>query len=940
LLISLPTTLYAFVFDEHTIETNITPLQFTRIADLDGDMDGDFLVCSPQGFYWLENLDGSGGTWEEHTIFDDAFAAFTASVDMDQDSDADAVTWYNDNGDLSLSWYENADGAGGVWTEHVIQSGGSEIEDLLDMLPVDLDNDGDVDVAAMRGDHDYHNPAGEFGWWEDTGAGWTYHTIAGGDGSYDSPTVFAVADLNGDGFPDLQGGSLGGDRIAWFENPGTSGGDWTEHLLVTDVGVSYSGMPGDIDGDDDIDLLLSYAGNRAVLVWMENVQGDGSQWQSHQIAYGSSGELRYGQLVDLDGDSALDILVAYTSLGLQWWCNDSGDGTQWTRHDIARDLDHCYSMQAADLDGDGDPDLSIPQRYEGEISWWEQVEEPGPPQISVSPDTISWHWYEPHDPPFTTITLRNHGTSLAEWNLEVHEEWLEADSESGSLQIGAETEVQIRAVSFPEPGLHQVNLTLHTENGDPEHQEIALFLDAVAYDETFTPFVVSESYEEPSLVAAGDVDGDSHSDFFTASSETGDISWWENEDGLGETWTQHNITETFTGVIDMYGTDPDNDGDMDIVAASEELGEIVWWDNANGDGTTWTPHTISDDVPGILSIDVEDIDGDGTLDLVGLANTAGDVREVSWWKNEEGTGMQWSRHFVFEVEMFSVDVDAADIDGDGDCDILCTRQWCENLDGTGQSWEQHTVTTHDYYLLEEAKVADIDADGCADVVFTGDNRDSMWFEGFGYCRHRECVGDDWYFVPIHQRADPVNSIHMVDMDGDGYTDVLTTSISVVQPIRLYLNFGDYQWGIYLVDTSLRGASDVTATDLDGDGDPDVIAVSENDDVIGVWKTTGYLGVEDKPASDVEMPDRFQLSAAYPNPFNATTTISVTLPRAGELEAAVYNINGQQVASLANGLHHAGEHRFHFDATGLASGVYFVRAAVPGQQQVRKIVLLR
>ncbi len=90
-----------------------------------------------------------------------------------------------------------------------------------------------------------------------------------------------------------------------------------------------------------------------------------------------------------------------------------------------------------------------------------------------------------------------------------------------------------------------------------------------------------------------------------------------------------------------------------------------------------------------------------------------------------------------------------------------------------------------------------------------------------------------------------------------------------------------------------------------------------------------------------VPDEFELAALYPNPFNPTTTIIVALAEATELDVTVYNVMGQKVATLANGRHRAGYQTLTFDATNLASGVYFVQVTVPGElHELRKVTLLR
>ncbi|GBE30909.1 hypothetical protein BMS3Bbin04_01947 [bacterium BMS3Bbin04] len=90
-----------------------------------------------------------------------------------------------------------------------------------------------------------------------------------------------------------------------------------------------------------------------------------------------------------------------------------------------------------------------------------------------------------------------------------------------------------------------------------------------------------------------------------------------------------------------------------------------------------------------------------------------------------------------------------------------------------------------------------------------------------------------------------------------------------------------------------------------------------------------------------LPQEFSMSEAYPNPFNSTTTLSVTLPHAAELNIRVFNIAGQQIAELADGTFGSGNHKITFDAAGLGSGLYFVRATVSEQpSQVQKVMLVR
>ncbi len=110
-----------------------------------------------------------------------------------------------------------------------------------------------------------------------------------------------------------------------------------------------------------------------------------------------------------------------------------------------------------------------------------------------------------------------------------------------------------------------------------------------------------------------------------------------------------------------------------------------------------------------------------------------------------------------------------------------------------------------------------------------------------------------------------------------------------------------------------------------------------------WTTSGFGIAEDLISSEPEaaLPTVFAVGNAYPNPFNPSTSLDIDLPEAGEVEVAVYNVAGQLVATVTKGVYQAGYHTFSIDGSHWASGVYFVRATIPGQlTEMRKIVLMK
>lgn len=89
------------------------------------------------------------------------------------------------------------------------------------------------------------------------------------------------------------------------------------------------------------------------------------------------------------------------------------------------------------------------------------------------------------------------------------------------------------------------------------------------------------------------------------------------------------------------------------------------------------------------------------------------------------------------------------------------------------------------------------------------------------------------------------------------------------------------------------------------------------------------------------PSSHSLLSCYPNPFNPTTTISIGLPEVSELTVEVFNILGETVKVLADNKYSTGYHRFTFKGSGIASGIYFIHANVPGKMnEIRKVVLMK
>ncbi len=785
----------------------------TVAVDLDGDGDRDIL-CGPCGG-WLENIDGLGSFGPRHAV---AAASTTAlAADLDGDGDPDLA--------FGRSWYENTDGLGTFGPAQVIDPAFPYADSIS---AGDVDLDGDLDFLARDR---LWNPVSNR--WEDKP--WWYEN-SDGRGAFSGPITFTVptfqiyelipADLDGDGDKDIL--YQGYDELAWAPNPLVerespkqsfgplqpiaAGRRW-----VQDRGLRAA----DLDGDGDLDI--------ATLVW-------------------DAGEPRILRYENLDGFGSF------------------GPGRPIASYAGPTPIITLPYLEATDLDGDGDADLLATVSFNGNLTFRTDLYRNGHPTDPLSPDTDSdglldgfevAHGFDPdvagdgsQDPDGDGLD------NLAEQGLGTDPNRTDTDEDglSDPFELANGTDPTVFGSDHDGDGLGSlVELALGTGFLDPDSDDDGLLDGEELGSGVFaSERIVSERFGSPRGVLASDLDGDGHLDL-VAGGRSGNLpcatlGWYSNPDGRGPGGAFRPAIPTASVCSHGFAAlDLDGDGDIDLAGQLSFSTSLFRFENVDGlgglsgFGTLFGPDEYAHTFPA-------DMDGDGDLDLlVGGFEKANTV----WLENVPGLSPGPAhdvvrRNWVTGAEVL---VFPADLDGDGDLDVISasdwngTLAWSENLDGVGGRFAVDRVISSGLDGPSDVAAADLDGDGDLDVVASSRNDDTIaWYEN---------LDGQGRFGPqriLATTAAAPMSIVAIDLDGDGDTDVASAS-EADDKIAWYENDGSGQFAPeQVVSWTAGGAQAVGAADLDGDGDLDLFSASADDGKIA-WYPQLSLADPLDPDSD-------------------------------------------------------------------------------------------
>jgi len=378
-------------FSEQRILGNYTYSYACAVADLDGDGDLDLTSADaePNSNLYLLLNDGQGKF--QHSFIqryahqnDQPIRLERHAIgDINRDGLLDVVIV--DNMKWDIRWFENPGSAqiAQPWKLHRIAQP-KEVPGSYDVALSDLDGDGDIDVAASS-----WRFGNRFDWFENVGNPgggdkWKRHEV---DGKIAETRTIAIADFNRDGKPDLLGTARLSNQILWYQNSGRPASlPWEKQIIDSHTVAPAHGHPVDLDSDGDLDVIMAFGiaapvGNNSPeshqIAWYENLgtPGLGTQWKKHQIAK----QLPQGfEAVagDLDGDGDLDVVAtAWSPQGQIVWCENPGDPRhEWELHSIKENWPNAVTVVVADLDNDGRLDIvACAERGANEIRWWRNL---------------------------------------------------------------------------------------------------------------------------------------------------------------------------------------------------------------------------------------------------------------------------------------------------------------------------------------------------------------------------------------------------------------------------------------------------------------------------------------------------------------------------------------------------------------------------------------
>ncbi len=353
-------------------------------------------------------------------------------------------------------------------------------------------------------------------------------------------------------------------------------------------------------------------------------------------------------------------------------------------------------------------------------------------------------------------------------------------------------------------------------------------------DVQWVKHIIDPDIYHPHNVILTDIDQDGDLDAAATIRDGATVVWYEAPDDPTEVWTMYEIDDN-TSVVkpdSLWYEDIDEDGDTDLLATDAPGNENFWYEcPADPTVDSWLKHVIDNNISNPHCIITGDIDQDGDPDAVG---TGLDGSVIRWYEAPSDPTDPWTIYDIHDNLSGPHDLRIVDLDDDGDLDVVMGDHGGGNV-----YWYEcpadPTLVPGDMYTVGSSintrgvYVEDIDEDGNPDVLACSNAWDSViWFE----------APDDptgtWTDHVIDSTLGRAVYIWADDIDEEGNPDIMATGED--DEVKWYEAPDDAvngTWTEHVIDDDLDRAYYVVSGDIDEDGDPD-IAVAGHDENEIVW----------------------------------------------------------------------------------------------------------
>jgi hypothetical protein len=497
----------------------------------------------------------------------------------------------------------------------------------------------------------------------------------------------------------------------------------------------------------------------------------------------------------------------------------------------------------------------------------------------------------------------------------------------------------------------------------------------------------------------GDYDNDGDPDLYIALASGGDNRLYRN-DGAGQfTRFTSGIIPTITVGPAVSWVDYDNDSWLDLFIGTQISSTEILFHN-NGDSTFTKVDTglIVVEKTNTQCVNWADFDNDGDMDvfLAGL-NFSSSAEPNRFYVNEGGG--KFTKSTAIPAGSANTPSSAwGDFNNDGYLDLYIINSYKNNtlyLNNGNGSFESRQIDSPESasaFSLGSA-CGDFDNDGDLDIIVMNERKgisgpafpnptftDNFFFINNGDATFTQIITDDII-------TDSGHSCTTADYDNDGDLDILIVNGSLGAPFQDFLYYNDGNDNNWINITCIGTTSNRTAIGTRicakatingkvvsqireiaqmsgmhsnssmrvhfGLGDATVIDTlkfrwpSGHVDVLINVETNHFITVEEGEDTvsvnsiTEQLPEIFKLNQNYPNPFNPVTKIDYSLAKSDFIRLTIYNILGQEIQTLVNKFHLAGNYTVNFNAKNLPSGIYFYKLKI-GEKIIgtKKMILMR